>query len=380
MKVVFLNATGQLGGAERVLVCLLRALRSEVPDWSLQVIVGDDGPLIPLLTGLGFAVELLQIPQRLINFGEASSRNPLALLCALVAGLRYRKQLRGALFKHSPDITHTINFKMHLLASCARVPGSALCWHIHDFVSNRKLTRMLLRLLSLRPDHIVAISESVARDMRAVSQAPERVRTVLNAVEIHHFTPAGPMWPVGSDLSIGFIATFAYWKGHEVFLRAVASLPFSVRAYIVGGPVYKTAGSQISIEEIQALVQSLGLDGRVIFTGFLEDTAPLLRSLDLLVHASTEPEPFGLTIAEGMSCGRAVVASLAGGVPEFLVPGENGLGHSPGDVAGLAHAMELLLSDPELRKRYGRAARETALSKLNPVRMAREFIEIYSGR
>jgi glycosyltransferase involved in cell wall biosynthesis len=379
MKVVFLNATGQLGGAERMLIGLLKALRSEQPGWTLQVVTGDDGPLIPLLAGLGYDVDVLRMPPRLAQLGEASSKNPLAVIMAAAAAVRYRNQLRTLLDSRSPDVIHTMNFKMHLLAACSPIAGSKLCWHIHDFVSNRFLTRKLLRLLSDRPSCVVAISECVARDMVSISKLPERITTVLNAVDLDHFSPAGPTWPITSGPSVGFVATFARWKGHEVFLRAVASLPCPVHAYIAGGGIYRTGGSQITQEELQSRVEALGLAGRVTFTGFLEDTAPLLRSLDVVVHASTEPEPFGLTIAEAMACGRAVVASMAGGVTEILDDGVNGLGHSPGDVHGLAQAIERLLRDPELRRHYGSAARNTAEARLDPRRMARQFIEVYAS-
>ena len=195
MKVVFLNATGQLGGAERVLVCLLKALRSEKPNWELQVVAGDDGPLIPLLADLGFKVEVLSMPQSLVNMGEASTRNPLALIGAFFGAFGYRNRLRKLLTRDRPDVVQTLNFKMHLLAACSTIPGGKLCWHVHDFVSNRFLTRKLMRLLSGRPACVVAISESVAQDVRSVSKIPSRVRTVLNAVDLDHFSPEGPTWP-----------------------------------------------------------------------------------------------------------------------------------------------------------------------------------------
>jgi glycosyltransferase involved in cell wall biosynthesis len=379
MKVVFLNATGQLGGAERVLVCLLKALRSEKPNWELQVVAGDDGPLIPLLADLGFKVEVLSMPQSLVNMGEASTRNPLALIGAFVGAFGYRNRLRKLLTRGRPDVIQTLNFKMHLLAACSTISGARLCWHVHDFVSNRFLTRKLMRLLSGRPACVVAISESVARDLKSISKVPSRVRTILNAVDLDHFSPEGPTWPPCGEPSVGFIATFARWKGHEVFLRAVESLPRRFRVYIAGGGLYKTAGSQITSEELRVLTETLRLTDRVTFTGFLDDTAPLLRSLDVVVHASTEPEPFGLTVAEAMACGRPVVASLAGGVTEILDDGVNGLGHSPGDIQGLARSIDRLLCEPELRKRYGFAARLTAQAKLDPKRMAQQFIDIYQN-
>jgi glycosyltransferase involved in cell wall biosynthesis len=379
MKIVFLNATGQLGGAERVLICLLQSLREARPDWNLEVVTADAGPLVSRLAELGFNVSTLPMPKRLANLGEASSRSPLAIASALIGALRYRSRLRALLARLKPDIVHSVNFKMHLLGACTRIPGAKLCWHIHDFVSNRFLTRKLMRLLSPRADAVVAISQSVARDMRAVSKAPERVRTVLNAIDLQHFRPCGPAEVLPEGPSVGLIATFARWKGHDVFLRAVASLPFPVHAYIAGGSLYRTPGSQVTIDEIRSRAQALGIGDRVTFTGFLEDTAPLMRGLDIVVHASTEPEPFGLVIAEALACGRAVVASMGGGAAEFLRPGINGLGHAPGDVSGLAQCIERLVKKPSLRKQYGAEGRRTAETLFDPARMARQMIEIYEG-
>ena len=118
--------------------------------------------------------------------------------------------------------------------------------------------------------------------------------------------------PSGADVvRVGLVATFARWKGHHLFLEAVARLPpsLNVRAYVIGGPVDKTEKSEVSIEELRKASARLGITDRVGFTGFVEDPAPAIRGLDVLVHASTEPEPFGLAIAEGMACGRAVVVN-----------------------------------------------------------------------
>ena len=115
-----------------------------------------------------------------------------------------------------------------------------------------------------------------------------------------------------------------------------------MRGYIVGGPVYETSGSQVSIAELRARVSSLGLDSRVGFTGFVPDSATAMRALDIVVHASTDPEPFGLVIAEAMACGTPVVVSRAGGALELTEPDVNALGFEPGDATALARCIEQL--------------------------------------
>jgi glycosyltransferase involved in cell wall biosynthesis len=362
-----------------VLLCLLQALRNAKPDWTLEVVTADDGPLNRRLLELNFPVIVLPMPESLANIGEASSANPWSLAKGLIPAWRYRNRLRRLIATRKPDVVHTINFKMHLLGAYAIVPGSKLCWHIHDFIGNRFLTRKLLRFLSRRPHAVVAISESVARDARANFQIPGRVRTVLNAIDLDRFSPGGPVEPLPAGPTVGLIATFARWKGHDVFLRAVAALPFSVHAYVAGGGLYRTPGSQLTLKQLRNRAEELGIGERVTFTGFLEDTAPLMRGLQIVVHASTEPEPFGLVIAEAMACGRAVIASMAGGAAEILQPGLNGMGHAPGDVAGLAQAIEHLVKHPDLRKQYGDAARLAAESLFEPARMARQMIEVYEA-
>ena len=180
-------------------------------------------------------------------------------------------------------------------------------------------------------------------------------------------------------LRIVLVATFARWKGHDVCLTALATLPASlhVRGYIVGGPLYETTGSQISIAELRELARSLGLEDRIGFTGFVQDSSAAMRSLDIVVHASTDPEPFGLVIAEAMACGKPVVVSRAGGASELIGPGVNALAFEPGDGDGLARCLDALARDAGLRQRLGRAGRSTAEQRFHRRRMAGERAPIY---
>ncbi len=150
-----------------------------------------------------------------------------------------------------------------------------------------------------------------------------------------------------------------------------------MRGYIVGEPIYTTAGSQWTHVELMRMADQLGLTDRVEFVPFQPDPADVYRMLDVVVHASTRPEPFGLTIAEAMSCGRAVVVSAAGGAVELFTDGVDALGHPPGDVDALAAAIHRLVTDGALRTRLGQAARETALRAFGVDRFARELVEVF---
>jgi glycosyltransferase involved in cell wall biosynthesis len=150
-----------------------------------------------------------------------------------------------------------------------------------------------------------------------------------------------------------------------------------VRFYVVGGPVYETQGSQFSRAELLNLAAQLGIGGRVGFVDFQPDPSTIYPALDIVVHASTRPEPFGLTIIEAMACGRAVIATAAGGAAELLTPSEDAVAVPPGDAAALAGALCQLLRDADGRARLGSQARRTAVRRFDVRRLGPQIVGVY---
>jgi glycosyltransferase involved in cell wall biosynthesis len=311
------------------------------------------------------------------------------LLATLPAAAGYVRRLRRAIVEIEPDLVHSNSLKMHLLAAWAAPRGVPVIWHLHDYVSARPLMSHLLPPHVRRCAAMIANSKSVADDARA-ALAPARIFTVYNAVDLRRFAPhgrvldldalagMGPL-PEGA-VRVGLVATMARWKGHVTFLEALAALPcVPVRGYVVGGPVYQTTSSQYALDELRATAARLGLAERVGFTGFVADAAAAMRSLDIVVHASTAPEPFGLVIAEAMASARGVIASAAGGAAELIDDGVNALGYSPGDVAALRGLIARAANDRGLRVRLGEAARASAERMFTRERMAAEVASIYAG-
>jgi len=139
------------------------------------------------------------------------------------------------------------------------------------------------------------------------------------------------------------------------------------------------------MEELKSLAQDLGISNRVGFTGFVEQPAAAMRSLDIVVHASTQPEPFGLVIIEAMATGRAVIVSEAGGASELIHTNGrsngdaeiNALGHAPGDGKALAERITQLANDPHLRWRLAAAGRATAERRFDLGRLKEDLLPIY---
>ena len=148
---------------------------------------------------------------------------------------------------------------------------------------------------------------------------------------------------------------------------------------MIGGPLYDTAGSQWTIDELRARARALGVESGVGFTGFQSDMPAALRALDVVVHASTEPEPFGLVIAEAMAVGRAVITTGDGGAGEIVQAEETAVISAPGDAPALAAAIARLAREQSLRERLGRTARGAVVSRFSAERFGDTFVQIYES-
>jgi glycosyltransferase involved in cell wall biosynthesis len=397
MRVMYLSAGGELGGAERSLVDILASIRQAEPSWPLHLLAPAEGPLAARAAALGVTTEELRFDAALSRVGEFGAglaragylRLVLSLARAALPAAAYVRRLGRSIRAFRPDLVHANGLKMDLLGSWARPPGIAVIWHVHDYIGSRPFTARLLRWNARRCDAVIANSRSVADDARAALRGRVQVIPVHNAVDLQRFSGAGRrldldalagLPPAPADVvRIGLLATFARWKGHATFLEAIARLPrdLRVRAYIIGGALYQTSGSQYTLDELRRHADALGLSDRVGFTGFVTSPDEALRALDIVVHASTSPEPFGLVIAEAMACGCAVIASDAGGAREIVTPDVDALDHAPGSADGLAARIVELVRDPEARIRLGRAARRTAERRFDPARLATELLPVY---
>jgi glycosyltransferase involved in cell wall biosynthesis len=399
MRIVYLNPSGQLGGAEASLLNVLASLRVAEPDWSLRLIVVENGPLVARANALGVPTTVLPFPSALARLGETTVADhggnrvsrPVLLLKLLSAGwaaATYTRQLRRVLRELAPDVIHTNGLKMHVLGVRSRPRRIPVIWHIHDYVHSRPISARLLRRYAAQCAAVVANSKSVADDVQSTCGDRVKVYHVPNAVDLAVFSPAGPALDLDAlaglpragpaTVKVGLVGTLGIWKGHKIFLEALSLLPsgLPIRGYVVGDALYQTDGSQYTMKELRGLAAQLGISHRVGFTGFVEDPAAAMRALDIVVHASTAPEPFGLVIAEAMACGRAVIASEAGGAREIMTPGTNALGHPPGDAATLAERIIQLATDADLRAELGREGRATAERRFNRERLATDLVPI----
>jgi glycosyltransferase involved in cell wall biosynthesis len=212
---------------------------------------------------------------------------------------------------------------------------------------------------------------------------PEKVIVVHNAVDATEFSPDGPVEDTGDvrqgTLKVGLPAALTQIKGHELLLRAAMRIQKeipSVNFYFIGGTIYDTVGDRGYEDKLRRSVKEKGLEPSVVFTGFQEKMAPWYRAMDIVVNASTVPEGFGRTLLEAMACGKAVAGPNAGGIPEFVRHGENGLLYEMGNADALADTILTLLHDPALRQRLASSGRETAIHRFTTEPYAKAISQV----
>jgi glycosyltransferase involved in cell wall biosynthesis len=224
------------------------------------------------------------------------------------------------------------------------------------------------RWLHRRYDLVLGDSRHVAEAVIAVTGiARDRVRVVYEGVDADAFRdsvrrPAAEVRQQfgvrPDDVLIVMAGHLRPWKGQHVLVDALSRVTNRghLKAIFVGGT---PAGHTDYVEQLQATATATGIADIISFVGERNDVADFMNAADIVVHASTDPEPFGIVVVEGMALGKAVLASALGGPLEIITPG-TGLLFDPAHPEQLAAAIDRVAADANFRAELGRAARERA--------------------
>lgn len=364
-RVVLVDHTALLSGGELALARLVPALDAEA-----HVVLAQEGPLVRRLEQAGVSVEVLPLAERTRDLGRERVGAAGSALAAL-GGVRYGLRLARRLRRLRPDLVHTNSLKSGLYGGLAgRLARVPVVWHVRDRLATDYLPARAVRLVH-RAERLASAVIVDTEAVRATLARPARAHVVPSP------TFAAPSPHVnGAGLRVGIVGRLAPWKGQDVFLAAFArAFPGGDAQAVVVGEALFGADEEAYADGLRAQAAALGIEGRVDFRGFRAQIEQELARLDVLVHASVLPEPFGLVVAEGMAAGLTVVAADAGGPAEVVTDGEDGLLYPPGDVAALAAAL-LRAGDEGLRRRLGAAAR-TRAAAFAPATVAAAVERVY---
>lgn len=233
---------------------------------------------------------------------------------------------------------------------------------------------------------IVAISRwtaDLARNVLSTLELEVPVETVPLGTTPSHFRPGVDPTAVRRKFGLNggpWLLTVARLEWHKGIDTMMKALPAVRAAHPTAR--YAIAGVGDRLPQLEQLHQQLGLGDAVRFLGAVsdEELPALYNAADLYVGASRRHdllvEGFGISLVEASACGLAVVGGRSGGVPDAVREGETGILVDPDDPAAVAAGVNVLLSDPERRKRLGAAGRRAVESYYNWDRVAKELMEI----
>jgi glycosyltransferase involved in cell wall biosynthesis len=338
------NAT-KIGGGNRVLMDLIRGL--DPARYAPVLVCPEDGPLVHWAVEQGLSHFICQ-------HGDWQS----------AAGLARRSvELLRIVLRTRAAVVHAAAPTCYRALGVAAYAARAVrVCHLGFPPERGEIERSFLS----GPDAVVGCYEGQARDLaEQISRVTPRcqVRGIPNGVDTNRFMPGGiadlddegRKLRAGASAVVAILGHLSEVKGYPTFIEAAARIVQArpdTRFLAIGG---ETVGDGYR-STFEARVNALGLQDRVQFLGFRSDVPKVLRAVDVVTLPSTA-EGFPLAVLEAMACGKPVIATTVGGVPEAVLEGVTGLLIQPGRPDELASAVLQLLGDPAGMARMGVEAR-----------------------
>lgn len=358
LRVMFVHTYMPVGGAETLLVNLIRRLDRErfVPE---VCCLKYPGPLGEVLAR--------EVP---LHSHLLANKYDLRVLPRLTKLLR-RRQIDAVVTVGAGDRM----FWGRLAARLAGVPVVLTALHSTGWPD---CVGRLNRMLTPITDGFIAVAQEHDRYLREVEGFPaEKVFIIPNGVDVERFQPrpADPCLreavglPPGAPV-VGIVAALRPEKRHEVFLRVAARVLREIpqcRFVIIGDGERRA--------ELEQLSQSLNMVPAVHFLGTRSDVPELISLMDVVVLTS-KMEANPVTILEAMACAKPFVAPRVGSIPDTILDGLTGYLAEPQDEAGLAHGVLRLLRDPAAAARFGQAGRQRVVEHYSLERMVKGYEEL----
>jgi glycosyltransferase involved in cell wall biosynthesis len=362
MKILFLDQSGNLGGAELNLLDLAKFYRD-----SCLVSLFVDGSFRKALEESKIPVEILST-QPLAIRKDSSWWQSLNNVGQIIPLIKKVVQL-----SYNYDVIYANTQKALIIGAIASlITNKPLIYHLHDILSPEHFSRTNRQVAVLFANRcaslIIANSEATKTAFIKAGGKEKLVQVVYNGFNLeqyqnldHQGLQLRQQLNLNSDYVIGHFSRLSPWKGQHILIEALTHCPKAI-AIFVGDALF---GEQEYVKQIQQQIKQLGLSDRVHFLGFRSDIPQLMSMCDLITHTSTAPEPFGRVIVEAMLCGKPIVAAAAGGAIELIENNQTGWLTSPGDALQLAAIINQCQQQPEATAKIAQTAKTIATQRFN---------------
>ena len=376
-RVLFIDHTGKLGGAELSLLDVARGVDKA------QVVLFEEGPFLDRLQERDIPVAVSPAAEPLQHVSRSGSITDDLMALPHVARLAWRLARRARDF----DVVYANSQKSMIVGALAAVIARRpLIWHLRDLLTTDHFSGWHCRLTTLIANwcatRVIANSQATAEAFQTRGGTTP-VSVVWNGIDPAPFEAVTTQdverlrcqLGLGDVPLVGVFSRIAQWKGQHVLLEALANLP-EVHALIVGDTLFQ--GDEPYKETLHRMAHQYGMEDRLHFLGFRNDVPRLMHLVDIVLHTSVAPEPFGRVIVEGMFAEKPVVASRAGGATEIIDAPRTGLLIPPDDARALAEALQRLLRNPHQATTMGRHAKQHAHRHFSVARMQQDVRNVLS--
>ncbi len=227
---------------------------------------------------------------------------------------------------------------------------------------------------------VIVCSNFMKEEVKNLFNLPEdKINIIPNGVNIENLKTSLNLNEIRKNFALPyekiilFIGRMYYQKGPEYLLR---SAPFILSQFPNAKFIFVGTGDLLN--SLREEANNLGLQNKVIFTGFIDDSLrnALLNLADICVFPSIY-EPFGIVALEAMALSKPVVASNLGGFKEIINSGYDGFLFTPRDIYDLSQKILSLLKDENLAKKIGERAREKIEKLYTWEKIAEETLKVY---
>jgi glycosyltransferase involved in cell wall biosynthesis len=368
VRILHVDHSPVLGGAERSLLTLARSQVALGHD--VVVAVGRPGPFQAAAAGAGIPTVDLGWPRRFVETTSGVSWLDSALTVPHL--LLSAALLRRAIARRHPDVIHSHTRKAHLVSSLAAAgTGVPLIWHLRDYPPKPGPVRTALRLAIHGAAHAVALATWLGDAYGRAGLLPRsgRIDRVTSSVDPDTIAGLPTPWLDGRRPPVvGYIGNVARAKGPHLIVDVAESLAdlADVR-FVVVGDVWFPSSDRGYGDWLRRRIATSPVANRI---AWLPTRSPreAFEEVDVLIHPSIEPEPFGRVLVEALLAHRPIVAFRHGGAAEILHDEVAEL-TPPGDIGALAAAVRRTLADP-VRTRQRTVAAAIVAAEFEPKRIA----------
>lgn len=388
------NIDGTIGGSYFSLLYLVQGL--DKTQYDPMVVFLKDNNLIPVFRASGIETIVIEkrkpiafrVPEIQRFPGHALLNRLLRLLQKPVnfwrflplAALEHAKFLR----KHRIDLVHLNNsiVRNHDWMLGAQLSGTICITHERGI---NKTYPPIAKYYAKRLGAVVCISNAVRDNLVSKGVPSKRLITIYNGIDPKILTDRVRTQDIRGDynigpdeLVIGVIGNIKRWKGQETAIRALAHVSHrhpSVKCLLVGDV---SNADSLYMQHLLKETSRLNIEKNVVFVGFVENVADYLSTMDIVLHTSIEPEPFGRVLIEAMSLRKPLIGANGGAVPEIIQDNETGLLFTPGNDAELADHIMKILDEPSLSKKMARRSFERVNDLFHIDRHVQKVQDLYS--